>query len=133
MNSSSSQKTYMRMQNTILQNPQALCMLVEVIAKNSQNNVWKNSLDGNSVEHDNIRRVSIDKFYEFVTGDKLAFKKLCEKLPIIISDAIDKQANSQITNTVFNELKAISPNLLQSLYLLAFKKYEGFSDLDMPL
>ena len=27
----------------------------------------------------------------------------------------------------------MSPNLLKSLYLLAFKKYEGFSNLDMPL
>ena len=32
MNSSSGQKTYMRMQNTLLQNPKATCMLVEVIA-----------------------------------------------------------------------------------------------------
>lgn len=37
MNSSSSQKTYMRMQNKLLQNTSATCMLVEVIAKNSQN------------------------------------------------------------------------------------------------
>lgn len=35
MNSSSSQKTYMRMQNTLLNNPKAICMLVEVIAKKS--------------------------------------------------------------------------------------------------
>ncbi len=33
MNSSSSQKTYMRMQDTLLKNPQAICMLVEVIAR----------------------------------------------------------------------------------------------------
>lgn len=37
MNSSSAQKTYMRMQNTLLSNPEATCMLVEVIAKRSQN------------------------------------------------------------------------------------------------
>lgn len=133
MNSSSSQKTYMRMQNTLLKNPHAHCMLVEVIAKNSQNVVWKNSLDGFSVENEHIRRVSIDKFYEFVTDDKFAFRKLCEKLPQIISDTLDKQNDTSITNSVFNELKAMSPNLLKSLYLLAFKKYEGFSNLDMPL
>ncbi len=37
MNSSSSQKTYMRMQNTLLNNSNATCMLLEIIAKNSQN------------------------------------------------------------------------------------------------
>gem|GEM_PF-3460230 len=45
MNSSSSQKTYMRMQSTLLLEPEANCLLVEVIAKNSQELTWKVSLD----------------------------------------------------------------------------------------
>jgi len=44
MNSSSSQKTYMRMQYTLLKNPNACCYLVEVIAKKSQNIIWNNQL-----------------------------------------------------------------------------------------
>jgi len=80
MNSSSSQKTYMRMQHTINNDPQAKCYLVEVIAKNSQNNPWQISLDGTSIQDERIRRVSIDKFYEIVTGEKQAFKNLCEKI-----------------------------------------------------
>ena len=40
MNSSSSQKTYTRMQKKVLNIPTATCMLVEVIAKNSQNIEW---------------------------------------------------------------------------------------------
>lgn len=131
MNSSSSQKTYMRMQNTILHDPTATCMLVEVIAKNSQDIVWKMRLDGIPVSDDRIRRVSIDKFYELVTGDTFAFKKLCEKLPVIISDAVDSLADNTMGNTVFEELKAISPNLMKSIYLLSFEKYEGFNALEM--
>ncbi len=50
MNSSSSQKTYMRMQNTLLQDSIATCYLVEVIAKHSQNIIWHCSLDWRSVE-----------------------------------------------------------------------------------
>ena len=42
---------------------------VEVIAKKSQNTPWRTSLDGEPFEHANIRRVSIDKFYEIVTGE----------------------------------------------------------------
>ena len=78
MNSSSSQKTYMRMQNTLLNDPQATCMLVEVIATKSQNIAWGTSLDGQPMLNEKIRRVSIDKFYEMATGDNLAFKKLCD-------------------------------------------------------
>lgn len=131
MNSSSSQKTYMRMQNTILNNPDATCMLVEVIAKNSQNIVWQNSLDGVTIRNDRIRQVSIDKFYEIVTGDSLAFKKLCEKLPKIISDTLENTKCNRIQNTVFNELELISPNLMKSIFLLSFNKYEGFDDFEV--
>ncbi len=128
MNSSSSQKTFMRMQNTIMKNPDALCMLVEVIAKKSQNITWETSLDYEKVADDRIRRVSIDKFYEFVTGEKEAFKNLCQVLPIVLEDIIAKEnvCEKQEANTVFNELMAISPDLEKSIYLLAFKNYEGF-------
>lgn len=131
MNSSSSQKTYMRMQNTLLNNPNATCMLVEVIARNSQNIVWNISLDGNPVSNKRIRRVSIDKFYEHVTGERTAFKELCEQLPKVIEDIVNDIKLDAESNTVFTELEKISPNLLKSLYLLSFEKYEGFGDFNV--
>ena len=131
MNSSSSQKTYMRMQNTLLNNPKAICMLVEVIAKKSQNIVWNISLDGNSVSNPQIRRVSMDKFYELVTGEKTAFKQLCEILPSVIDDIISKTELDEKHNTVISELLEISPNLLKSIYLLSFRKYQGFDQFNV--
>jgi len=126
MNSSSSQKTYMRMQNTLLSDPKATCLLVEVIAQASQNRIWKVSLDKQSMSNDRIRRVSIDKFYELVTGDALAFKKICEVLPLLINDVVSLLAVHERSNTVMQELKSIDTNLLKSLYLLSFERYEGF-------
>jgi hypothetical protein len=77
MNSSSSAKTYMRFQNTIISDPQSSCLLVEVISRKSQNIPWIISLDGNKqTTNERIRRVSIDKFYELVTGEKTSFKRL---------------------------------------------------------
>jgi Eco47II restriction endonuclease len=128
MNSSSAQKTYMRMQNTLLSTPDATCMLVEVISKRSQNTIWKISLDGQSVSNERIRRVSIDKFYHLVTADRFAFKKLCEKLPTIIQDIVEGNNLIAESNSVFSELEDIDPNLLKSIYLLSFQKYEGFND-----
>ncbi|MGL5955113.1 MAG: Eco47II family restriction endonuclease, partial [Brevinema sp.] len=46
MNSSSSQATYMKMQQHIIINPNDHCYLVEVIAKKSQNIVWHSSFKG---------------------------------------------------------------------------------------
>lgn len=121
----------MRMQNTLLKDSHATCMLVEAIAKNSQNMAWKTTLDGESVSNDKIRRVSIDKFYELVTGERTAFKQLCEKLPLVIDDIMSEIELDEEINTVISELENISPNLLKSLYLLAFNKYEGFDNFDV--
>jgi len=128
MNSSSAQKTYMRMQNTLLSHPKATCMLVEVIAKKSQNVIWKITVDGSSVSNEKIRRVSIDKFYELVTGDRTAFKRLCEELPTIISDVIDNYPVETESNSIIRELKEIDSNLLKSIYLHSFRRYEGFGE-----
>jgi len=131
MNSSSAQKTYIAMQNKILKGADITCMLVEVIAKQSQNIPWKISINSEQYVHDNIRRVSIDKFYEIVTGEKDAFKLLCEVLPLVLDDVLVETEQETVQNTVFKELNNISPNLLKSLYLLSFSKYEGFGTLEI--
>jgi hypothetical protein len=131
MNSAASQKTYMRMQQTILRNDKAICMLVEVIAKRSQNTIWRTSLDSETFSNERIRRVSIDKFYEIVTDDPHSFKKLCESLPRILNDVVCTLQRSGIKNSVFQELENISPNILQSLFLSSFRQYEGFSNFEV--
>jgi hypothetical protein len=131
MNSASSQKTYMKMQHKILRDDEATCYLVEVIAKNSQDITWKVSVDGEPLSNKNIRRISIDKFYGLVTGAEFAFKELCEVLPKVIDDVIAESTMGKIENSVFSELKQVSPNLIKSLYLLSFEKYEGFSELNL--
>jgi hypothetical protein len=119
------------MQSKLLENRKNKCYLVEVISKNSQNIEWKVSLDGESTSNENIRRVSIDKFYELVTGEKNAFKQLVEVLPKVIDDVLEEIQQNGIENTVFNELEKIDKNILKSLYLLSFEKYEGFDTLNI--
>ncbi len=128
MNSAASQKTYMKMQNKIVRDSRATCMLVETIATRSQNKTWVVTVDKEQFKNENIRRVSMDKFYEIVFEDSLAFVKLCKTLPDILDDVIANMDSGINKNTVFEELIAISPNIVKSLYLLAFKTYEGFRD-----
>jgi len=127
MNSSSSQKTYTRMQAKLLEEPNCECFLVEVIAKKSQNIVWKTSLDSTPISNDRIRRVSIDKFYELVTGDRHAFFKLCKVLPEVVGKMVNETlAKEREADTVFEELGQKHKDMLKALYLLAFRTYEGF-------
>ncbi len=131
MNSSSSQKTYMKMQDQLIEDAQSVCMLVEVIAKRSQNIPWKISLNSVSKSRDNIRRVSIDQFYKLATGQDNAFYQLCQVLPRVIKDVLEQtNLDNIIQNTVTKELMdgSIGDDILKSIYLTSFSTYEGFTD-----
>lgn len=129
MNSASSQKTYMKMQGKLLDDDQATCYLVEVLSKKSRNDAWRISLDGKPREHKMIRRMSMDKFYELVFGDSKAFFNLCVALPDIIEDVVHDNPELILKNSVYRELTKEHADILTSLYLLAFKTYEGFENL----
>jgi hypothetical protein len=126
MNSASSQKTYMKMQGKLLDDDEATCYLVEVIAKRSQDTTWRISLDGKPREHKKIRRMSMDKFYALVFKDATAFYKLCNALPQIIEDVLQDNPGLALRNTVYEELTKEHTDIMTSLYLLAFSTYDGF-------
>lgn len=84
MNSASAGKTYIKMQNQLLNDDDCACFLVEAIAQKSQNIKWETTVDGKRVSHKRIRRVSLDQFYDITTGEKNAFYKMCMVLPEVI-------------------------------------------------
>jgi hypothetical protein len=130
MNVNSAQNAYHKMKKEIEQNPNSQCYLVEIIAKKTQNRPWKPTFDGVKKEADErIRRISIDKFYEIITGDKQAFFKLIITLPKILKEIVTKEGViSTNENTALNELEKQNPNHLLALFNLSFQQYEGFSE-----
>ncbi len=124
MNSRAADSVYLHMQDKILHDERATCMLVEVIARNSHNDVWHY----NGYSHEKIRRVSIDKFYGIVFNDRQAFFKLCCALPDILDDVVQEVHKGTIVSSVYNELHQLSLDTFKSLYLLAFKTYDGFDN-----
>ena len=103
---------------------------MEVIAKQSQDIKWAVSLDNTRVQHDRIRRISIDKFYQMVTGIDDAFYQLCMQLPKTLKKLIDEgSVQTAEEDSAIEELREKNPDTLMALYLLAFSTYEGFSEL----
>ncbi|MGI6545546.1 MAG: Eco47II family restriction endonuclease [Fastidiosipilaceae bacterium] len=140
MNSSSSGKTYIKMQNQLLSDDDCVCMLVEAIAKQSQNIVWSTTLDGTKVSHTRIRRVSIDKFYELVTGEADAFLQICRALPSVVKEVLESQDSSVISpeDIVYKEIKSVASDfeeveenkaMILSMYMLGFSTYNGFANI----
>lgn len=136
MNSASSSKTYIKMQNQLLNDDDCACFLVEAIAQKSQNIKWETTVDQNKVPHKRIRRVSIDNFYALVTGEDDAFYQICMVLPETIENVVNNNSNIEIPNdTVLTELKNISlkltgriDTLAIAIYMLGFNTYNGFKD-----
>lgn len=136
MNSASSGKTFIKIQNQLLQDDDSECFLVKVIAKNSQNIKWEPKVDGQKMGHKYIRRVSLDQFYSLVTGQKDALYNMCMVLPEVINKAVSELDSSTIPNdTVFNEIRDIAAeqnydsedlSIAMAFYLLGFSSYLGF-------
>lgn len=136
MNSSAASKTYIKMQHRLLEDDDCACFLVEAIAKRSQDIPWSTTVDGKKVSHKRIRRVSIDKFYEIVTGDKDAFYKICMALPGVV-DTVIKEMDSSLTmpkDTVYTDLAYKAKKygckgdmaMYLAMYMLGFHSYSGF-------
>ena len=136
MNSASSAKTYIKMQNQILEDDDCACFLVEAIAKHSQNIKWSTKVDGKNVQHRFIRRVSIDKFYEIITGEKNAFYDMCRILPEVILKVVNNNGNIDVPqDVVYDELVNLASlcgkdteNIGLAIYMLGFNTYNGFVD-----
>ncbi len=138
MNSASSAKTYVKMQNQILEDDDCACLLVEAIAKKSQNIKWSTKVDGKNIQHRRIRRVSMDQFYYILTGDESAFYKMCMALPEMIASVVNEEgAVSVPEDTVIQELQKVAElysdktedmAIAMVVYMLGFNTYLGFSD-----
>lgn len=131
MNSASSSKTYMKMQGQLLSDDDCACLLVEAIAKKSQNITWTVTVDGVKQKHRRIRRVSMDEFYKLVTGQDDAFYQMCLLLPNIIEEVVNNECSSSVPNdTVLNELRSMADHqqgsFILALYMLGFSTYGGF-------
>jgi hypothetical protein len=139
MNSSAAGKTYIKMQNQLLSDDDCACFLVEAIAKKSQNIKWTTTVDGKSVSHKKIRRVSLDRFYALVTGQEDAMYQMCMVLPGIIEKVVSEGGDDVKIphDSVYDELKELAGqigetnenlSIAMAIYLLGFSTYAGFSE-----
>lgn len=136
MNSASAGKTFIKMQDQLLNDDDCACFLVEAIAQRSQNIKWETTVDKKKVGHKLIRRVSMDQFYALVTGEKDAFYQMCMVLPNVIERVVNSMEDVQVPkDTVMEELRTWASHLdvepedlaiAMAVYMLGFSGYHGF-------
>ena len=126
------------MQGQILEDDDCACLLVEAIAKKSQNIKWSTKVDGKNVQHRLIRRVSMDQFYAILTGEEDAFYKMCMALPEVINSVVNEEGGVEVPHdTVIDELRKVASlygdendelSMAMAVYMLGFNTYMGFGD-----
>lgn len=138
MNSSSTEATFQKLERYAEQYPNSTCYLIEVIATQSQNILWTPTCSGRAYSHPNVRRISIDKFYELATGKPNAFKELCDAIRIATPQIIRQINNAQAeiavttinTNKAYNQLVSKANSLgiseLDTIFKDNFNGYNGF-------
>lgn len=118
-------KTYLNMQAKMLEDCKTKCYMVEKMSLSPLNEEWAIFIENTRVSDKNIRRVSIDQFYELVFEDPKAFYKLCMALPKVIEDVVKDNEVLKIKGNDSNFLMDTS-RLSTDLYLLVFSQYEIF-------
>lgn len=132
VNSSSKENTYQKLQRFANSYPNSKCYWVSLIANNSYCEQWSQKFDKRTYNHPNVYKVSGDKFYEIVTGDKDAFAKLCAAIPIAIDDFLNKHNTTLAPDNtkVYTDIQAKATknrsNVTKQLFNDNFKKYNGF-------
>lgn len=85
-----------------------------------------------------IRRVSIDKFYEIVTGEPDAFYQLCMVLPDMVSEVLRERVDGVEVprDSVYQQMRNMASGfhgmtddmaMVLSMYMLGFSTYNGFN------
>lgn len=125
MNASSTLALYNKMLEIKSLDDDNICYLVEVISKRSKNVPWGKTVNRHFYKSDRIRKISMDKFCEIITGDEYAFKKLIDAIYLII-DKSDSVEQEPIQSKILDEIINKWGNIWDGLKKLSFGSYKGF-------
>lgn len=134
MNSSSAEATFQKLQAIADSHPNATCYLVQIIAKNSIDELWVGSFNHKYYSHPRVRIISGDKFYALLTGIPDAFAQLCEAIPRATQDYLASLAAYSTSGTaqtsVYSQLDAKAnrngQTLIKQIMSDNFSTYNGF-------
>ncbi len=108
-----------RMRGLIEGDSKARCYLVEIVTKTSHDVPWmmKNA-HLREDRQERLRRISIDRFYELVTGKVSAFTDLCLILGQVIKDTLDEHPQQTKHALALQELKTKEKDVFAALLRL---------------
>ncbi|MDD4019716.1 MAG: Eco47II family restriction endonuclease, partial [Kiritimatiellae bacterium] len=108
-----------RMRGLIEGDSKARCYLVEIVTETSHDVSWMIKNVGlREDRQERLRRISVDRFYELVTGKASAFTDLCLVLGQVIKDTLDEYPKLTEHDLALQKLKTKEKDYFAALLRL---------------
>lgn len=135
MNSSSSESLFQKLKSLADKYKKAKCYWVQILAKNSFNELWKGEINGKEYSHSRVYKISGDQFYALLSGQKDALFQLYKVLPNAINDYLTlkekshKVDKSSILSEIKKEIGISKKSILDQITFDNYSYYLEFNKL----
>lgn len=135
MNSSSAEALFQKLARYADDYKKANCYWVQILAKGSFNEHWKGDINGKEYSHSRVFKISGDRFYALLSGEKDALLQLYKALPIAIDDYMKSlkleqggKENSALEE-ITSETEKSKRSILNQITFENYSYYIGFDEL----
>lgn len=135
MNSSAAEALFQKLSRLADDNKKAKCYWVQILAKDSFNELWSGDINGKEYSHSRVYKISGDRFYALLTGRENAFFELYNALPAAIEDFLktiskdDTVANNSAVSEIRADSKLSNRSILDQITFENYSYYLGFDKL----
>ena len=134
MNSSSAESLFQKLARYADNYKSAKCYWVQILAKKSFDEHWAADINGKEYSHSRVFKISGDRFYETVTGEKNALFNLYKALPAAIEEVMNNTASElnskdSAAEEIFKSTEISERTVFNQITFDNFPFYAGFEDL----
>ena len=135
MNSSSAEALFQKLARYADDYKRAKCYWVQILAKNSFNDLWRGEINGKEYSHSRVYKISGDQFYALLSGQDDALFSLYKILPTATNDYLysieqDKSIKSNSAlDEIKTETKTSNRSILDQITFENYSYYLGFNKL----
>jgi hypothetical protein len=135
MNSSSAESLFQKLAKYADTYKKSKCYLVQILAKNSFNELWSGEINGKEYSHSRVYKISGDQFYTLLSGENDALFQLYNNLPKAIDDFLETRLkkSKKSTSALQEIIKSSNTNdrtILDEITFENFAFYTGFDALE---
>ena len=135
MNSSSAEALFQKLARYADVYKKAKCYWVQILAKNSFNELWKGEINGKEYSHSRVYKISGDQFYALLSGKDDALFQLYKVLPKVIEDYLKSNNKDETVKEnsaleeIASEIEHTKWSVLDQITFENYSYYLGFDRL----